>query len=53
LSGNVKARISGLGFVNEYKKTESKKKVRAQFETYAYFKRKIDQVDNDSTNLSD
>ncbi len=53
LSGNVKARISGLDFVNEYKKTESKKTIRAQFETYAYFKRKIDQSDKDSTNLSD
>jgi len=53
LSGNVKARISGLDFVNEYKKTESKKTIRAQFETYAYFKRKIDQSDKDSTNLPD
>jgi polyphosphate kinase len=42
LSGNVKARISGLNFVNEYKKTESKKPVRAQFETYEYFKKKIE-----------
>ena len=54
LSDNCKARISGTDFTNEYKKTESKKMIRAQFETYSYFKKKIDwQSDKDSNKLSD
>jgi len=35
---NCKARVSGEKFINNYKKTESKKKIRSQFETYKYFK---------------
>ena len=40
LSDNCKARISGTDFINEYRKTESKKMIRAQFETYRYFQSK-------------
>jgi polyphosphate kinase len=38
LSDNCKARISGTNFINEYRKTDSKKIIRAQFEIYNYFK---------------
>jgi polyphosphate kinase len=41
LSDNCKARISGTDFINEYRKTESKKLIRAQFEIYNYFKSKV------------
>jgi polyphosphate kinase len=41
LSDNCKARISGPGFINEYRKTDSKKLIRAQFEIYNYFKNKV------------
>lgn len=41
LSDNCKARISGSGYINEYRKTDSKKPVRAQFEIYNYFKKSM------------
>ncbi|HPE54972.1 MAG TPA: polyphosphate kinase 1 [Bacteroidales bacterium] len=40
LNDNCKARISGEDFVNRYRKTDSTKPVRAQFEIYDYFKQK-------------
>jgi polyphosphate kinase len=53
LSDNCKARISGTDFINEYRKTESKKMIRAQFEIYSYFKKKIDHSHTYSTITSD
>ncbi len=41
LKDNCKARISGENDINKYHKTKSKKKVRAQFEIYDYFKNKL------------
>lgn len=41
LEDNCKARISGPDFINEYRKTDSKKRVRSQFEIYNYFKNKV------------
>lgn len=41
LSDNCKARISGQNFINEYRKTESKQLIRAQFEIYNHFKSKL------------
>ncbi len=41
LKDNCKARISGENYINKYRKTNSKKKTRAQFETYEYFKNKL------------
>ncbi|RLC24456.1 MAG: polyphosphate kinase 1 [Deltaproteobacteria bacterium] len=43
LKDNCKARISGANEINKYRKTKSKKKIRAQFETYEYFKNKLKQ----------
>jgi polyphosphate kinase len=53
LADNCKARISGTDFTNEYRKTDSKKVVRAQFETYSYFKNKLDLGKIDSNKLLD
>jgi polyphosphate kinase len=41
LSDNCKARKSDENNINYYKKTGSGKQIRAQFETYAYFRSKI------------
>jgi polyphosphate kinase len=41
LKDNCKVRISGENYINKYRKTKSKKKIRAQFETYEYFKNKL------------
>lgn len=41
LKDNCKARVSGEKEINKYRKTKSKKKTRAQFETYEYFKNKL------------
>lgn len=41
LKDNCKARVSGEYDINKYRKTKSKKKTRAQFETYEYFKNKL------------
>jgi polyphosphate kinase len=41
LNDNCKARLSGTDIINEYRRTDSKKLVRAQFEIYNYFKNKL------------
>jgi polyphosphate kinase len=41
LKDNCKVRISGDTYINKYRKTKSKKKIRAQFEIYEYFKQKL------------
>ncbi len=41
LADNCKARISTTDFTNEYRKTDSKQVIRAQFETYKYFQSKL------------
>ena len=41
LKDNCKARVSGENKINQYRKTKSKKKIRAQFEIYDYFKNKL------------
>jgi polyphosphate kinase len=43
LADNCKARISGEKYINKYRKTKSKKKIRAQFEIYNYFKKKAEE----------
>ncbi|OQX81470.1 MAG: polyphosphate kinase 1 [Bacteroidetes bacterium 4484_249] len=44
LKDNCKARVSGEKFINKYKKSRSKKKIRSQFEIYNYFKNKVSKV---------
>jgi polyphosphate kinase len=43
LKDNCKARLLDHNKVNQYKQTDSKTKVRSQFETYNYFKNKLNQ----------
>jgi polyphosphate kinase len=47
LADNCKARISGDGFHNKYRKTDTEKPVRAQFEIYNYFKNLAEQQEGD------
>lgn len=42
LSDNCKARISERDSINRYKTNKKNKKIRAQFEIYNYFKRKLE-----------
>jgi polyphosphate kinase len=43
LADNCKARISGEKFHNKYRKSDTKKPIRAQFEIYQYFKKLAEQ----------
>ncbi|MCD4665327.1 MAG: polyphosphate kinase 1 [Bacteroidales bacterium] len=43
LKDNCKARTSGSNYMNKYRKTRSKKKIRSQFEIYDYFKNKAEE----------
>jgi polyphosphate kinase len=47
LNDNCKARISSDSFHNKYRKTDTKKPVRAQFDIYHYFKKLAEQQEGD------
>ena len=42
LADNTKARNSGENFINKYKGSDGEEKIRSQFKTYDYFKRKLE-----------
>ena len=53
LSDNCKARISGTDYINEYRKTDSKQIIRAQFKIFDYFRNKLNPSSKDSYNLTE
>ena len=51
LKDNTKARVSGEHFINRYRDTGDEEGTRAQFETYYYFKKKLEGLEQDMEEL--
>lgn len=52
LRDNCKARVSSDNLINEYRVTSEKERIRSQFETYNYFKEKVQKSNSNQENPS-